>query len=101
MAGEKLESVYEGHKKYGQILNARGEVICEYYYNPALYKVINFSVSDDGMPVKVITTQAYYNAVNTFQMVESALYFLIVTDFVAAIGIYLIKANGNKAKKAA
>ena len=86
-------------KVTAEIRNFKGEVICEYYYNPDLYERIIFTESaDDKMPVTVITNQAYYDGRNTFQMVESILYILIVIDFVVAAGIYLIKIYKNKKK---
>ncbi len=76
-------------KIYSEIRDFGGEVLCEYYYNPDLYEVIRFNESaEDKMPATVITKQAYYDARNTFQMIESTLYFLIVIDFVIATGIY-------------
>ena len=67
------------------------------YHNPDLYEQIIFTdSSDDKMPVTVITTQAHYDARDTYQTVESILYTLIVIDFVAAAGIYLIKTKKDK-----
>lgn len=85
-------------KEITQIRNSKGEVICEYYYNPDLYKRIIFTESSvDRMPVTVLTNQAYYDGRDIFQAVESTLYTLIVVDFVVAAGIYLIKTK--KARK--
>ena len=96
---EKDNEYYYPQKKYAKIYNSKGDVICEYYYNPNLYAVIQFTESaDDKMPVTVITNQAHYNARVTFQTVESILYILIVVDFVIAIGIYIIKTNQSKKK---
>ena len=84
-------------KTVTKIKNSKGEVICEYYYNPDLYKRIVFTESaDDKMPVTVITNQAYYDGCDTFQTVESILYTLIVIDFIVAAGIYLIKIKKYK-----
>lgn len=78
------------------IKNSRGEVICEYYYNPDLYKRITFNESsDDRMPVTVLTNQAYYDGRDTFRAVETVLYALIVIDVLSAMAIYLIKAHKN------
>lgn len=93
---EKIDDYYP-KKIYKEIRNSKGEVICDYYYNPDLYEDIGFTESaDDKMPVTVITNQAHYDARNTFQTVELILYTLIVIDFVAAILIYLGKAHKNK-----
>jgi len=84
---------------YKQIKNSKCEVICEYYHNPHLYRDISFTESaDDKMPVTVITNKAHYDALNTFQTVESILYTLIVIDFIVAAGIYLIKVYTTKKK---
>ena len=84
-------------KEITKIKNSEGEVICEYYYNPDLYKRIVFNESaDDKMPVTVITNQAYYDGRDTFQTVETILYTLIAIDFVAAALIYVRKAYKNK-----
>ena len=94
---EKDYDDYYPKKVYDKIYNFKGEVICEYYYNPDLYERIIFTESsNDKMPVTVITNQAYYDGRNTFQTVESILYTLIVIDFVAAALIYLAKAHKNK-----
>ena len=86
-------------KETTEIRNAKGEVICEYYYNPDLYKRILFTESaDDKMPVTVITNQAYYDGHDTFQTVESILYTLIAIDFVVAAGVYLLTVHKNKKK---
>lgn len=86
-------------KEITQIRNSKGEVICEYYYNPDLYKRIIFTESaDNKMPVTVITNQAYYDGRDTFQTVESILYTLIVIDFVVAAGVYLLTVHKNKKK---
>jgi len=88
---------YYPKKIYKEIRNSKGEVICDYYYNPDLYEDIRFTESaDDKMPVTVITNQAHYDARNTFQTVELILYTLIVIDFVVAALIYLGKAHKNK-----
>ena len=93
---EKIDDYYP-KKIYKEIRNSKGEVICDYYYNPDLYEDIRFTESaDDKMPVTVITSQAHYDARNTFQTVESILYTLIVIDFVVAALIYLRKAHKNK-----
>jgi len=94
---EKNDEDYYPKKVYKKIYNSKGEVICEYYHNPDLYERIVFTESaDDKMPVTVITNQAYYDGRDTFQTVESILYTLIVIDFVAAAGIYLIKTKKDK-----
>ena len=84
-------------KEIVKIKNSKGEVICEYYYYPALYKRILFTESAaDKMPVTVITNQAYYDGRDIFQTVESILYTLIVIDFIVAGLIYLGKAYKSK-----
>lgn len=89
---DKVEDDYYPQKIYEKIYNSEGEVICEYYCNPDLYKSIVFTeTSDDKMPVTVITKEAYYDAHDTVQTVESILYTLIVIDFIVAAGIYLLK----------
>jgi hypothetical protein len=88
---------YDLQKEYAHILNSNGEIICEYYYNPNLYKQIIFTGSShDKMPVTVITTQAYYNGMALYESTVSLLYALIAIDFVAAIFIYIRKARKTK-----
>ena len=98
--GDEMEgdlSAADSRKVYEEIRNSKEEVICEYYYNPDLYSCICFTeFAEDKMPVTVITNQAYYEANNTFQMIESTLYFLIAADFVVAAAIYLITVNKRK-----
>lgn len=96
-ADEKGYEEYYPNKVYEKIYNSKGEVICEYYYNPALYEDIRFTESaDDKMPVTVITKEARNNAGDTYQTVESIFCALIVIDFVVAALIYLRKAHKNK-----
>ena len=84
-------------KTITQIRNSKGEVICEYYYNPDLYAKILFTESaDDKMPVTVITNQAYYDGRDTVETVEAILYALVAIDFIAAVGIYFIKTKKEK-----
>ncbi|MBR6796880.1 MAG: hypothetical protein IKM53_05980, partial [Clostridia bacterium] len=86
-------------KVYETIRNSKGEVICEFYYNPDLYYEIVFDeLSDDGMPVKVVTCRELHEANLILLRVESVLLFLIAADFVAAAVIYLIKVFGDKKK---
>lgn len=94
---EKVEDDQFPNKVYEKIINSEGEVICEYYYNPDLYKYISFTgPADNKMPVTIITYQSYYEAERTFRIIESTLYFLIVFDFVIAAGIYLIMINKRR-----
>ena len=96
-ADEKDYVEYYPKKVYEKIYNSKGEVICEYYYNPDLYEDIRFTESaDDKMPVTVITKEARYNARDTYQTVESIICALVVIDFVVAALIYLRKAHKNK-----
>lgn len=96
-ADEKDYEEYYPKKVYEKIYNSKGEVICEYYYNPDLYEDIRFTESaDDKMPVTVITKEAGYNARDTYQTVESIICALVVIDFVVAALIYLRKAHKNK-----
>ena len=91
---EKTEDYY--NKKYEKIYNTNGEIICEYYYNPQLYKSIVFTESaENKMPVTVITKDNYYNSIAIHQGVESLLYALIVLNFAVAAGIYTVKIHKN------
>ena len=84
-------------KEITKIKNSKGEVICEYYYNPDLYKRIVFTeTAIDKMPVTVITNQDYYDGRDTFQAVESILFTLIVIDFTVAAGVYLLKIKKDR-----
>ena len=94
---EKDYEEYYPKKVYEKIYKSKGEVICEYYYNPDLYEDIRFTESsDDKMPVTVITKQARYNASNTYQMTETFICALFAIDFIVAALIYLRKAHKNK-----
>ena len=96
---EKNEADYYPNKIYKEIKNSKGEVICEYYHNPNLYEDIRFNESaDDKMPVTVITTQASYNARDTYQTVASIFCALIVIDFVSAAVIYIVLSKKQKTK---
>lgn len=76
------------------IKNFKGEVLCEYYYNPEIYYEIIFTESaDNKMPVTVITKQAIYDAVNLFDNVKTALYILLIIDFIASTLIYVLKKD--------
>lgn len=89
-----MEIDAEYWKEYGAIRNSKGKVICEYYYYPLLYHVIRFTVSaDDKISATVITKEAYYEAWETFRIVEAALYYLIAADFAIAVLVYLVKVK--------
>ncbi len=95
--GDKIEESLSQGKVYEEIRNSKGEVLCTYYYNPALYRYIRFTESaEDKMFVTVCTRQAYGEANSTFQRIESILYFLILVDFVVAAVVYLIAVNKPK-----
>lgn len=95
--GEKNDEDYFPKKVYEKIYNSKGEVICEYYYNPDLYEDIRFTESaDDKMPVTVITKQAHYNASETYQTTETFICALVVIDYIVAAIIYMRKAHKNK-----
>lgn len=96
---EKLETedAYYPEREYGIIKNEKGEVICEYYYNPSLYIEIIFTpTANDKMPVTVITNESSYNALSMVRDIESILYFLLVVDFTVAACIYLLKTRRKK-----
>ena len=96
----KVDEGYTLNKKYGEILNSDGEVICEYYYNPGLYKRISFTLySDDKMPVTVITYEDYYKAKSLYDMLEATIVFLIISDVAIASVIYLAKIYKWKNEK--
>ncbi len=88
----------EGYgKMYFGITNAQGEEICSYYCNPDLYWKIEFTpIANDKMPVRVVTSQAVMRATNLFQSVETALYLLILADFIAYAGVYISKLRKIK-----
>jgi hypothetical protein len=49
------------------------------------------------MPVTVITKEAYYNALDTIQIIKSSLYLLLFLDVVISCLVYIIKIyQGNK-----
>jgi len=79
-------------KVYEEITNLNGEVICEYYINPNLYAEISFTDSSyDKTPITVIRRDARYDAMNTFNTIESALYWMLAIDFIIAVAVYVIK----------
>lgn len=90
--GESWTEVTPHNKKFGQIKDNAGNVICEYYYNPDLYRDIIFTpTSNDKMPVTVYTNQAFYEASNLFNELQELLLVAIVLDFVVCAGVYIIK----------
>ncbi len=93
----------ENYKVYKEIINAQGEVICEYYYNPNLYHEIRFfGTAEDPMPVTIITTEDFYNARKVFQTVESTFYVLIAADFaIAAIVCCVVMGKRKIAERGA
>lgn len=74
---------------WGEIKDSEGNVICKYYYNEYLYVHIEFS-GDLQMPVTVLTKEVYYDAVDTFNTVQSLLYGAIVVDLVVCASVYVI-----------
>lgn len=79
-------------KIYAEITNSKGEIICEYYYNPDLYYDITFTeFTNDKMPVTVITKEDYYAQLDVNSTIKSFIYFLICVDIVISIAIYAIK----------
>ena len=77
-----------GYTTKAYIENSDGEVICEYYYQSALYKSITFTKSDDKMPVKIVTQGAYNVAFAEASIARLALGVLIVVNFAATICFY-------------
>lgn len=84
------------YKVTDEIKNKSGEVICSYYYNPNQYYSIQFSDSQDRTPITVVTEDAFEKVWELKYRVETAIYGLIVLDFVAAAGIYLLKTARKK-----
>ena len=72
----------------GYIENSDGEIICEYYYQSALYKSIIFTKSADKMPVKIVTKGAYNVALNDVIIARLILGILLVTNFFVTIFLY-------------
>ena len=60
-----------------------------YYYQDSLYKDVDFW-SGKKLPVEIVTTQAYYDAWDTFYMIQDILYFSILADVVIGFIIYVI-----------
>lgn len=94
----KEEQESPENKVYRDILDSSGKVICTYYHNPDLYVSITFSEnSDNKMPVTVITKEAYYNALDTIQIIKSSLYLLFILNVGISCLVYIIKIyQGNK-----
>lgn len=84
------------NKEYGEVLNQKGEIICSYYYCPYLYYDIDFETEGDQIVVRVITIEAYYQAILIKQGIESVLYVAAGIDLVTAIIIYFILAYKPK-----
>ncbi len=86
-------------KRYGEIKDSNGNIICEYYYNPNLYKKINFNdKSNDKMPVQVYTKQAFYEASKSFSDIQGVLCFLMILNFIVCTLIYVIVNIKNRVK---
>lgn len=85
---------FEPGKEYATILNSKGEVICNYYYNPDLYHSIVFNeTADDRMPITVVTNEAHWNQMSVSEGIGTIAFLLIGIDLIAAIGIYCLKAK--------
>ena len=83
-AGEE----YESYKKWGVVYTDEGEMLT-YYYQESLYEDVDFW-SGNKLPVEIVTTQAYYDAWDTFYMIQDILYFSILADVVIGFIIYVI-----------
>ena len=86
-AGEE----YESYKKWGVVYTDEGEMLT-YYYQESLYKDVDFW-SGKKLPVEIVTTQAYYDAWDTFYMIQDILYFSILADVAIGFIIYVIIAR--------
>ena len=85
------EGEYERNKEYGTLCDAQGEVICTYYYQPNLFRSIQFSGGEGVLPVTVITREAHGNGYDTFNTVLSALSILAILDVLGFAAFYLIR----------
>ena len=91
------------NKEWGKIVDKGGKVICQYYYNPQLYKEIIFTESSaNKMPVTVLTNKSHFKAINWFNDIKYVLMSLIILDFVISFVIYLslciFRKNGENNK---
>lgn len=96
---ENYDELYHSQKVTKELKNAKGEVICTYYYNPDIYFSISFTeTADDKMPVKVVTIQSYYEKLRKIENIESLLYTLMGVSAVCATVLYLFKRSRNNKK---
>lgn len=71
------------------IYSCNGEVLCEFYYYPALYRDIRFSENtDDKLPVTIVTNDWICKETLNWSI---PLYILLFADFIVATVIYLVK----------
>lgn len=90
---EKPGNYYEVLKDYDYVYD-NGEKV-EYYYRRDLYYSVHWS-SGHNMPVYVLTQAAYQDAQNTFQDIQSLLFWLFPADVLGGIFVYLILWGKDK-----
>lgn len=84
------------YKVYKTIILSNDAIVCNYYYNPDLYKEVTFSSNHDKLPIMVTAYSLYGEFEKTFQAIETVLYFSIPLQFVAIAVIYLVQSEKNK-----
>ncbi|MBQ7323209.1 MAG: helix-turn-helix domain-containing protein [Clostridia bacterium] len=90
------EEYYERYKDWDSFYVEDGQMIT-YYYKESLYEKSKF-VSGKKLPVTILTTEAYYDAHATFNMIQDILYIAILVDVVAGIGVYVVLTLQSKKK---
>lgn len=87
------EKLYEEFKVTQTICDSNGEVLCEFYYYPELYREIRFSENaDDKLPVTIVTHVRVFEEKVDWGI---PLYAFLVADLVTAAVVYFVKARKN------
>ncbi len=90
---EKGEEEYYPNKEHAEYRNSRGELIFEYYYNPELYKDIQFTETESGEIERITVIEEYVGADNNYLPAT-----LFAIDLVLPLGFYVLTTTKNKKK---
>lgn len=86
--------LYDEFKVTQTICGNNGEVLCEFYYYPDLYRDIRFSENtDDKLPVTIVTNVRVFEETLNWGV---PLYILLIADFAIAAIIYLAKSRKHR-----
>ena len=78
---------YYTYMEMDYIYDENGEKI-EYYYNEALYEKVDYLGEYKMAPVRVLTNEAYYTAWNTFNDLQTYLWWSILAEALVGVAVY-------------